>query len=296
MDVACDIRDGLPIESNTLDYAVSVHALQELAYEEVVPALEELRRVLKPGGVLRLVLPDLQKGIRAHVLRKPDYFQVDGIRSAGGQFITHMLWYGHSRMLFTDDFVEELLEDAGFVEVARCRYGETASDFSEITELDNRPSESLFVEATKPTREVTEAIRSSPAPEESVPDDSTQAPAVAPEAVHGVHHFDCGDVAVEQEVAVVGRAHLALFIVGARGVVDISDAVVYEEECSLELMLPALAVVVGCGGVPGDAVATVDGNAIDKTQFNHWMTVAARTSCVTRSRRFSCRTARRSPT
>ena len=38
------------------------------------------------------------------------------------------------------------------------------------------------------------------------------------------------------------------------------------------------AVAAGCGGVPGDAVATVDGNTIDKTQFTHWMNVAARTS------------------
>src|SRR5919198_522584 len=38
------------------------------------------------------------------------------------------------------------------------------------------------------------------------------------------------------------------------------------------------AVAAGCGGVPGDAVATVDGNSIDKTQFTHWMNVAARTS------------------
>jgi foldase protein PrsA len=42
--------------------------------------------------------------------------------------------------------------------------------------------------------------------------------------------------------------------------------------------VPALAVVAGCGGVPGDAVATVDGNSIDKAQFAHWMNVAAKTS------------------
>src|SRR3954462_13282013 len=41
--------------------------------------------------------------------------------------------------------------------------------------------------------------------------------------------------------------------------------------------VPAVAVA-GCGGVPGDAVATVDGTSIDKTQFSHWMNVAARTS------------------
>jgi len=33
-----------------------------------------------------------------------------------------------------------------------------------------------------------------------------------------------------------------------------------------------------CGGVPGNAVATVDGEAIDKQDFNHWMTVAAKSS------------------
>jgi foldase protein PrsA len=36
------------------------------------------------------------------------------------------------------------------------------------------------------------------------------------------------------------------------------------------------AVVAGCGGVPGNAVASVDGNPITKATFTHWMTVAAR--------------------
>jgi foldase protein PrsA len=38
------------------------------------------------------------------------------------------------------------------------------------------------------------------------------------------------------------------------------------------------AVAAGCGGVPGDSVATVDGASIDKAQFTHWMNVAAKTS------------------
>jgi foldase protein PrsA len=43
--------------------------------------------------------------------------------------------------------------------------------------------------------------------------------------------------------------------------------------------LLALSVLVAaCGGVPGNAVATVDGNAIDKAQFDHWLNVAAKSS------------------
>src|SRR6476661_8912763 len=38
------------------------------------------------------------------------------------------------------------------------------------------------------------------------------------------------------------------------------------------------AVAAGCGGVPGDAVATVDGSTIDKAEFNHWLNVASKSS------------------
>jgi predicted SAM-dependent methyltransferase len=152
VDLVCDIREGLPLEDNSIDYAVSVHALQELAYPEIVPALREVRRVLRPAGVLRLALPDLQKGIDAYVLGNDDYFKVnaDEVRSPGGRFIVHMLWHGHSRTLFTADFIEELLLKADFAEVVACMYRETASGFPQITELDNREEESLYVEATKP--------------------------------------------------------------------------------------------------------------------------------------------------
>ena len=39
--------------------------------------------------------------------------------------------------------------------------------------------------------------------------------------------------------------------------------------------VPAM-LVAGCGGVPGNAVAEVDGTAIEKKDFEHWLTVAAK--------------------
>lgn len=151
VDMAADIREGLPLDDASMEYAVSVHALPELPYPEIVPVLRELHRVLEPGGVLRLALPDLRKGIRAYTLGHDDHFQVgDEVASAGGRFIVHMLWYGYTRTLFTSDFAAELLEKAGFVDIAHCGYGETANRFPAITELDNRPEESFFVEGSKP--------------------------------------------------------------------------------------------------------------------------------------------------
>jgi predicted SAM-dependent methyltransferase len=151
IDVVADVRAGLPLETGSIDYITSIHALPELPYPDLVPALQELHRVLKPGGVLRLALPDLDRGIAAYQNGEADYFHVpdDDARSIGAKFVTQMIWYGYSRSLFTHDFVKELLERAGFSRVERCGYKQTASRWPDIADLDNRERESLFVEAVK---------------------------------------------------------------------------------------------------------------------------------------------------
>jgi predicted SAM-dependent methyltransferase len=151
IDLSCDIRDGLPLADASVDYVVSIHALPEVPLSEQVPVLRELRRVLVDGGVLRLALPDLDRGIRAYQAGDAGYFLVsdDDARSLGAKFVTHMLWHGYTRTLFTADLIEELLERAGFAGVRHCAFRETASGIPEIVSLDNRERESLFVEAWK---------------------------------------------------------------------------------------------------------------------------------------------------
>jgi hypothetical protein len=152
IDISCDIRDGLPLPDDHLDYAVSIHALPMIPYPDLVGVLGELRRVLKPGGVLRLGLPDLELAMAAYRRGEREFFQVPDtdVRSFGGQFIVHLLWYGYTVTLFTADFIEELLERAGFRDVRHCGYRETGSVHAPgILELDNREQESLFVEAVK---------------------------------------------------------------------------------------------------------------------------------------------------
>jgi SAM-dependent methyltransferase len=149
--VLADIRGGLPFEDHTFDYAVSIHAFPELTLDELTPALVELRRVLRPDGVLRLGLPDLDRAIRAYLEGDQDYFLIpdEAARTPGGKLITQLLWYGYSRSLFTYDFIEDLLHRAGFRNVRRCGYRQTASRFAEIVTLDNRECESLFVEGER---------------------------------------------------------------------------------------------------------------------------------------------------
>jgi predicted SAM-dependent methyltransferase len=151
IDLVADIRNGLPLADASMDYVVSIHALPEFGYYDLQPVLEELRRVLKVGGVIRLALPDVRRGIDAYLRGDDEYFKVDPeeVKSPGGRFIVHMLWYGYSRSLFTPDFAEELLEESGFIEIRECAYQETTSDFEQIVDLDNRADESFYIEASR---------------------------------------------------------------------------------------------------------------------------------------------------
>jgi SAM-dependent methyltransferase len=151
IDLSADILDGLPLAADSIDYVVSIHALPELPYSSLLPALEELRRVLKPGGVLRLALPDLLKGVDAYRRGYRDYFLIpdEDMESLGGKLVLQLVWYGYSRTPFVYEFIEELLRRAGFAHVHESAYGQTGSPFEGITELDNRKDESLFVEAVK---------------------------------------------------------------------------------------------------------------------------------------------------
>jgi len=146
-----DIREGLPLADDEVDYAVAIHGLQDLPYPDVVPALQELRRVLRPHGVLRLGLPDLERALAAYGRGDAGYFYIPDaeVTTLSGKLIVQLTWYGSVRTPFTWEFARELLLRAGFRRVTRCAYRLTASPHADIVELDNRERESVFVEAVK---------------------------------------------------------------------------------------------------------------------------------------------------
>jgi predicted SAM-dependent methyltransferase len=151
VEVVADIRAGLPLADDSFDYIVSIHTLPEIPINDLAPALAELRRVLRPGGVLRLSLPDLDKAIRAYLDQDVDYFLIpdDVVKSLSGKMIVQLLWYGRSRTMFTVDFTTELLARGNFRSIQACPFRQTSSEFPGIVELDDRELESFFIEARK---------------------------------------------------------------------------------------------------------------------------------------------------
>jgi len=62
-----DLRKGIPFEDGSVDAVYHSHVLEHIDRSEVPGFLAEVLRVLKPGGVHRVVVPDLERQARAYV-------------------------------------------------------------------------------------------------------------------------------------------------------------------------------------------------------------------------------------
>jgi YD repeat-containing protein len=62
-----DLRRGIPFRENTFDVAYHSHLLEHIDREDAAAFLRECFRVLKPQGILRVVVPDLEMLAREYL-------------------------------------------------------------------------------------------------------------------------------------------------------------------------------------------------------------------------------------
>jgi|GEM_PF-146886 len=75
-DLAMDLRWPLPFGAASAEYAFASHVLEHLyRFGELPALLREIHRVLRPGGVLRAVVPDLEKCLRAYASGDAQFFE-----------------------------------------------------------------------------------------------------------------------------------------------------------------------------------------------------------------------------
>ena len=65
----CDVRLGLPYATGSVEVAVMSHVAEHLhPFWELPGVLREVHRVLMPGGVFRVAVPDLAKLVEAYAM------------------------------------------------------------------------------------------------------------------------------------------------------------------------------------------------------------------------------------
>lgn len=141
-----------PFEEWDFDYVVANHVLQMVAWADLVPWLSAVRFVLKAGGVLRLVVPDLAAAFDAWAMQRSGWFPIDDRHesSVDGKLCMYVTQAGTTKSVFTEAWLRELLDRAGFSKVARPLAGGTVlCEDAGICDLDSRRGESILLEAMR---------------------------------------------------------------------------------------------------------------------------------------------------
>ncbi|HWH49454.1 MAG TPA: methyltransferase domain-containing protein [Burkholderiales bacterium] len=65
--IAVDVRKGLPFADRTFDAVYCSHVLEHLSQHQAAGLLEHMHRVLRPGGIIRIAVPDLETLTREYL-------------------------------------------------------------------------------------------------------------------------------------------------------------------------------------------------------------------------------------
>jgi predicted SAM-dependent methyltransferase len=163
-----DATRPLPFPDGSLHYVYAEQLIEHISYDSTVRLLEECRRVLAPGGRVRLATPDLAQVVRLMDAKKipvqqklMEYLirQHGAPRAATPECDTVNLFFrawGH-QFLYDAPSLRATLELAGFRSVTRHLLGESDDEHLRGVEMhwriggrDLDEYTSMFFEATRP--------------------------------------------------------------------------------------------------------------------------------------------------
>lgn len=157
-DICMDYqRLSQEFEPDSIAGVFSCHSFEHLPYPSgVVRALEECYTVMQPGGVIRLVVPDLELVAKAYVagsdlkfIHGPEfkayYHKAESRAERFHFFVAERAW--QHQICFDFDLLQMLMTDAGFRNVRRMPFG--VSEVPELCGIDRFESESLSAQGTK---------------------------------------------------------------------------------------------------------------------------------------------------
>jgi predicted SAM-dependent methyltransferase len=168
-----DVRRGIPHKSGSVDFIYCSHFLEHIKHEEALKVLMECHRVLKTGGWVRVVCPDLRFLVNKYVEGNLNYFGVQYPEELSQAFIKSLmvvddrstikkLLFGvlgydihRHQYMYDYDSLKTLLHSAGFDHVEKVGFKRGVTP--DIDKLDDRVTgipeyrqlESIYLEAQK---------------------------------------------------------------------------------------------------------------------------------------------------
>lgn len=129
VDIVGNCLSLRPIADASVEEIYASHVLEHLSYrDELLQALQEMARVLRPGGTLRISVPDFDQLVRLYL--KPELTLQERFSIMGTIFGGQRDEHDFHKAGLTFELLEVYLEEAGFSAVERCEPFGLFNDFS----------------------------------------------------------------------------------------------------------------------------------------------------------------------
>jgi len=141
--IHANVEKGIPFPSESIDFVYSCHFVEHLSREAGRVLVNEIWRVLKKGGTVRIVVPDLSYVIDLYKKGQVEYMLDHYL------FMSDDYGYmGKHKYMYDFGLLQKILVSAGFADIRRCEHSQGI--VPDIQILDHYSEQSLYVEATKP--------------------------------------------------------------------------------------------------------------------------------------------------
>lgn len=157
-----DIIKGLPVPDNYCDGLFCSHTLEHLSLNDFRKALKNSYRILKEGGLFRIVMPDLESYARKYLAEVDKgnaeaafiFFEMSRMgvkeRPKGIKGIAASVFGNSGHLWLWDEAsLKKELAAAGFKHIRRCDFDDSADPLFKKVEIVWRFKDAVAVECTR---------------------------------------------------------------------------------------------------------------------------------------------------